>query len=766
MHKKHMKGTYMNKVEAQTPLAKRLLISFFAFALVVGLMPINAWAEGDDAQSSANQEQQAGQDEGDSAGDSTDDTAEKGSTEGADSSASGDAAADKGSNDAADSSTNSDTTAEKGSSDGDDSSAGKSAEEGVAAASLTDTANPSSEEDDSEESGEEGFSEESGEDGIAVASQNDEDSVYFKYWSQMTKGNVYTEIDNKFSLWWSTVTVYDNDSEFTTLSIFNKGDNFPAIDENHRGRYEFTIKWSGGWTDYTKTLILQENVAVSTPDPYVTYDENDHKWEPVVTGMKTTQNPNGEKLVEGTDYRVSYSRDGKETTDFKSAGQIKVTVYGLGKYSSYVKETRTYTIQPSDVLSVSGTDYEGYYDGESHGDAAVASPTDGTTIEYSTDGNNWSTTVPKVKDVTEDAVTVHVRATNPNFTNTAETSYTLKVTPAKVIAYVEGNSDTVDYDGQYHQISKFKVTEIHSAKEGLYDKEKVALKDGGTAYAEANQAGTWHMGLTAGSFANADPNFDVTFRVTDGVLTIKPAEVTVSVKGNSAAQTYNGAEQSVFGFEVTGVEGDQAQLYNTDKVALAEGTVAEAKGTNADTYNMGLTKESFVNKDSNFTVSFNVTDGSLIIDKRALELNDSASYVYNGKEQVLNIDASKVTGLVDGDRLNLFNAQVKGTEPGTYNEVSEYTWDVINDELNVTKNYTLSVTGTLTITEEDSSADADADNDSSDNESSDNGSDASSDSETPQTGDFAQFAMGAALAAAIAALGALFATRRFRGERL
>ena len=724
MHKKHMKGTYMNKVEAQMPLAKRLLISFFAFALVVGLMPINAWAEGDDAQSSANQEQQAGQDEGDSAGDSTDDTAEKGSTEGADSSASGDAAADKGSNDAADSSTNSDTAAEKGSSDGDDSSAGKSAEEGVAAASLTDTANPSSEEDDSEESGEEGFSEESGEDGIAVASQNDEDSVYFKYWSQMTKGNVYTEIDNKFSLWWSTVTVYDNDSEFTTLSIFNKGDNFPAIDENHRGRYEFTIKWSGGWTDYTKTLILQENVAVSTPDPYVTYDENDHKWEPVVTGMKTTQNPNGEKLVEGTDYRVSYSRDGKETTDFKSAGQIKVTVYGLGKYSSYVKETRTYTIQPSDVLSVSGTDYEGYYDGESHGDAAVASPTDGTTIEYSTDGNNWSTTVPKVKDVTEDAVTVHVRATNPNFTNTAEASYTLKVTPAKVIAYVEGESNTVDYNGQYHQISNFKVTEIHSAKEGLYDTKNVVLKDGKTAYAEANQAGTWHMGLTADSFANADPNFDVTFRVTDGVLTIKPAEVTVSVKGNSAAQTYNGAEQSVFSFEVTGVEGDQAQLYNTDKVALAD-AAAEAKGTDAGTYGMGLTKE-----------------------------------------QMLNIDASKVAGLVDGDRLNLFNAQVKGTEPGTYDEVSEYTWDVINDDLNVTKNYTLSVTGTLTITEEDSSADADADNDSSDNESSDNGSDASSDSETPQTGDFAQFAMGAALAAAIAALGALFATRRFRGERL
>ncbi|MDO4854216.1 MAG: hypothetical protein Q4A43_02155 [Coriobacteriia bacterium] len=742
----------MNTTEAQLSLAKRLLTAFFALALVIGLMPISAWAEGDEAQSDASQEQQSDQGEGTS-------------TEGADSSASGDAAANKGSSDAANSNTSDDATAEKGSSDGDDSSAGESAEEGVAAVSLTDTANPSSEEGDSEESGEEGSSEESSEDGIAAASLNDEDSVYFKYWSQMTKGNVYDEIDSMFSLKWSTVHVYDGGNEFTTLSFFNKGDNFPAIDENHRGRYNFTIKWSGGWTDYTKTLILQENVAVSTPDPYVTYDGNDHKWEPVVTGMQTTQSPDGEKLVEGADYRVSYSRDGKDTDDFKSAGQIKVTVYGIGKYSSYVKETRTYTIQPLDTLSVSGTDYEGCYDGESHGDAAVASQTEGTTIEYSTDGDNWSTTVPTVKDVTEDVVTVYVRATNPNFKKKAEASYTLKVTPAKVTAYVEGSSDIVDYDGQYHQISKFKVTKIHGVKEGLYEEKNVVLKDGKTAFVEANQAGTWHMGLTADSFANADSNFDVTFKVADGVLTIKPAEVTVSIKGNTDTQTYNGGEQAISGFEVTGIEGDQASLYSADKVALAEGAIAEAKGTNAGTYEMGLTKESFVSNDSNFAPSFEVTDGSLTIEKRALELNDSASLVYNGKEQAFNIDASKVTGLVDGDRLNLFNAQIRGTEPGTYNEVSEYTWDVINDELNVTKNYTLNVTGELTITEADSSADTDADSkDSSDNES-DSSSDTSSDSATPQTGDFAQFAMGAAFVAALAAFGAFFASRRFRGAR-
>ena len=751
MHKKHMKGTYMNKVEAQMPLAKRLLISFFAFALVVGLMPINAWAEGDDAQSSANQEQQAGQDEGDSAGDSTDDTAEKGSTEGADSSASGDASADKDSSDGDDSSAGKSSAGK--STEGTDSSASEGSDEDNDKSANDSDENANSETNEANDVSEENIDAVNQGNNIVLAASNAQ--AVYEYTGSVNKEWLYDRLNGVFDPIWHFVTYVIEDpntsEELFRIGLTTTGTFIPY----NYGEAKYKVEW--GATGEGE-LILHEKVNISSPDPYVAFDGVEHKWVPEVTA---TANPN----FSSSDYVVKYYRDGVETSDLTNPGDITVSIQGTGSYS-YVSESKTYTIDSGNDLSVSVTDYEGCYDGESHGDAAVASYTEGTTIEYSTDGDNWSTTVPKVKDVTEDAVIVYVRAKNDKFSNTAEASYTLEVIPAEVVAYVEGNSDTVDYDGQYHQVSNFEVTEIRGVEEGLYDKEKVALKGDKTAFVEANQAGTWHMGLTADSFTNADTNFDVTFGVTDGVLTIKPAEVTVSVKGNSAAQTYNGAEQSVFGFEVTGVEGDQAQLYNTDKVALADDVAAEAEGTDAGTYGMGLTKESFANKDSNFIVSFNVTDGSLTIDKRALELNDSASFVYNGKEQVLNIDASKVAGLVDGDRLNLFNAQVKGTEPGTYDEVSEYTWDVINDELNVTKNYTLNVTGTLTITEEDSSADADADNDSSDNESSDNGSDASSDSETPQTGDFAQFAMGAALAAAIAALGALFATRRFRGERL
>ena len=102
-----------------------------------------------------------------------------------------------------------------------------------------------------------------------------------------------------------------------------------------------------------------------------------------------------------------------------------------------------YAKYTSDAMTVSGINYEGVYDGESHGEAATASVAEDTKVEYSTDGEaTWSTEVPTVKDVAE--VTVKVRATNPNYT-TATCEYTLKVTPAKVT--VTANSKSKKYDG-------------------------------------------------------------------------------------------------------------------------------------------------------------------------------------------------------------------------------------------------------------------------------------------------------------------------------
>ena len=98
-------------------------------------------------------------------------------------------------------------------------------------------------------------------------------------------------------------------------------------------------------------------VEVDSPSD-ITYDANEHKWAPTVADK------DGNVLVEGTDYDVTYS-----TNDFTNVtGTIVVTIVGKGNYTGTA--TRTYQIMPASVALSSNT-HEFTYTGEPQGDAKV-----------------------------------------------------------------------------------------------------------------------------------------------------------------------------------------------------------------------------------------------------------------------------------------------------------------------------------------------------------------------------------------------------------
>ena len=83
-------------------------------------------------------------------------------------------------------------------------------------------------------------------------------------------------------------------------------------------------------------------VTVDTPND-TEYDGIAHQWEPIVSDK------DGNALVEGTDYEVSYSTD-----DFTNVtGIITVTITGKGNYTGEV--TRTYQITPRAITLTSGS---------------------------------------------------------------------------------------------------------------------------------------------------------------------------------------------------------------------------------------------------------------------------------------------------------------------------------------------------------------------------------------------------------------------------
>lgn len=220
-----------------------------------------------------------------------------------------------------------------------------------------------------------------------------------------------------------------------------------------------------------------------------------------------------------------------------------------------------YAKYTSDAMTVSGTNYEGVYDGEEHGTAAAASVTEDTKVEYSTDGEaTWSTEVPTVKDVAE--VTVKVRATNPNYT-TATCEYTLKVTPAKVT--VTANSKSKKYDGSALTDNGYSITSgSFVAGEGF---ESVTVEGSQTYVGSSENKITGHM-VNANT---KEGNYKFTFLA--GTLTVTDGSGTDPVDPEKKSEEKKAADNSS--------SNKKSATPKTGDALLANQAIAAIAGTGA-----------------------------------------------------------------------------------------------------------------------------------------------------------------------------------------
>ena len=113
-----------------------------------------------------------------------------------------------------------------------------------------------------------------------------------------------------------------------------------------------------------------------------------------------------------------------------------------------------------------------------------------------------------------------------------------------------------------------------------------------------------------------------------GTLTIKPLAVTVTITGNSNSSLYNGADQSVAGYTFRSSSALVKEADLTKKPSSEKTTVT---GKDNGTYTMKMTADDFGIDNGNFTVTFNVTPGTLTINKRNVTItSDTDSKVYDG----------------------------------------------------------------------------------------------------------------------------------------
>lgn len=184
----------------------------------------------------------------------------------------------------------------------------------------------------------------------------------------------------------------------------------------------------------------------------------------------------------------------------------------------------------------------------------------------------------------------------------------------------------------------------------------------------------------------------------EGTLTVTPmtAEVVVNIQGSKLSKVYNGAEQSVNGYE-TAISNP---LYTEADFAFS-GTDS-VTGTDAGTYMMGLTPAQFENTNPNFeNVTFSVTDGALTITPMPLTITaGSDSKAYNGTP--LTNDTFTRTSLAAGDTLASVTVTGSQTNVGSSDNVASDA-KLVRGDRDVTANYAIDyLPGTLTVTKNES----------------------------------------------------------------
>lgn len=289
----------------------------------------------------------------------------------------------------------------------------------------------------------------------------------------------------------ATVNISQNGA--VTVTGFDYSANFVSDDVKTDGTYgkklivEFTIKVDrtktyGGTQptnaganiklgDETVASVAYPKVPVAITQPTISpvtkekpYDSSGFDIKGTFKDEIATQVPtNGSKneyvnivytIIDAKGDEVGkYTVDAKGTNGIWSSAEALTTPADVGEYvytvtctisdanttdphaaSVSAEGTMTFRITSRTGLTVEGTNYNGIYDGASHGVAAIAridgEVVNDATISYKVGKGEWTTKVPTVKDVA-DSTKVQVKAEKAGYTP-AEATYTLNVTPRPI----------------------------------------------------------------------------------------------------------------------------------------------------------------------------------------------------------------------------------------------------------------------------------------------------------------------------------------------
>ena len=500
----------------------------------------------------------------------------------------------------------------------------------------------------------------------------------------LTRPNVKVEgnfVDGEVTKVEATGSVtYVSEGDVTNTIVITKGENFKESNYSIT-KHEGTLSITEVDAEVTVTIKGHEETA--------TYDGNPHS----VEGYEITD-------ISNELYKKDYvGFTGKAKAEGTAAGtyQMNLTEAQFSNTNSnfkqvtFVVEDGSLTINRKSIddqnrITVTKPE-DSKYNGEEHKNKPTV--TDNKTGKTLVEGTDY--TLAYSDDVTNaGTVTVTIKGIG-NYSGKTTTNYQIT---KRDVTLTSGSASKV-YDKT--ALTKDEVT---VSGDGFAKNEGATYDVTGSRTKVGTSKNTFTYELKSNTTAS---NYNIEVKFGELKVTAQDGEVVVTITGRSDTVEYDGNEKSVSGYDVSITEGSK---YTTDDFTF-NGT-AEAKGTEAGTYSMGLNADQFTNTNDNYTqVTFIVNDGTLTINPKSINPDDEKNGItvtnpinstYDGNEHIngLTVTDSKLnTTLVEntdysltysGDLINVGTVTITIKGIGNYTGEFTKTYQILPREYTVTTN--------------------------------------------------------------------------------
>lgn len=260
--------------------------------------------------------------------------------------------------------------------------------------------------------------------------------------------------------------------------------------------------------------------------------------------------------------------------------------------------------------------------------------------------------------------------------------------------YIEAVSKEKNYDGIALENSG--LTDLKDSYKELLetDDSLTGISFTGSQIDAGSSAVTPSIALVSSSTGKAR-NYYYNIIYVAGTLTVNKQSVTVIVNGQDKEKTYDGVAESISYDDL--VINDSSGLYKESDIRFTGDKTLSA--TDAGTYNLTL-QGKFTNSNANFEVTFQVSDGRLLIKPRPVILTSAtAEKGYDGMaltaQTVTASELTADTGFVTGEGL-LYD--VTGSQTATGSSDNTFTYTAMNAATKLSNYDIATVYGRLTVT--------------------------------------------------------------------